>query len=111
MIRDPRSELGSKKAFQVYGSTRKARITTSNPALLGCSASGGVAAKNPRSRAHYAHQGVDARSGDADESLNSEAFCHFRIWGSLVKGAAVEPKIGAETEEGKILLGPVRTHL
>jgi hypothetical protein len=55
----------------------KGRITTSNPGLLGCSASGGGSAENPRSRAHSAHQGEDARSGDADESAEVAVY-HFR---------------------------------
>src|SRR5687767_2176606 len=59
----------------------KGRITTSNPGLLGCSAPGGVTAENPRSRAHYAHQGEDTRSGDADESAEVAVY-HFRILGS-----------------------------
>jgi hypothetical protein len=79
----------------------KGRITTSNPGLLGCSAPGGVTAENRRSGAHFAHQGEDARSGDADES-DDVAVYHFRFEFPLRDGGASGPKIGGVHERGKM---------
>jgi len=87
----------------------KGRITTSNPGLLGCSPSGGVAAENPRSRAHFAHQGENARSGDADESGEPVAVYHFRILVPWSDGGAVEPRIAWKPKESKRTAFVVRT--
>ncbi len=72
--RDPLS-VGQQKGLSGLGQHPKGRITTSNPELLGCSSSGGVA-ENPRSRAHYAHAPVGARRAGAEHGGEQVVACH-----------------------------------
>ena len=57
---------GQQKGLSGLPKHPKGRITTSNPALLGCSTSGGVPADHLRSRAHVAQAQPRARRAAAD---------------------------------------------
>ena len=57
---------GQQKGLSGLAKHPKGRITTSNPALLGCSSSGGVPAENPRSGAHVAQAHPRERRDAAD---------------------------------------------
>jgi hypothetical protein len=67
----------------------KGRITTSNPAFLGCSTSGVVYAENPRSWAHDALAHPRERRDAADRRGELEVLYHFRIREALVGNARV----------------------